>query len=118
MMDAEETERRLKRLLVRTQGADNVKGPAWWGEGNADERRALDDLHTGRLAWREARRTAKRGLEELTVGKVELAADLWFIANDFYIDALESRIEPKDVVFLSSSAKRRGRRKAADRKER
>ncbi len=115
-MDEEQLKRRLSRIVARTEGAQNVAVPGWWGLGNADERRVMDDQRTGRLAWRAARRRAMIGLDAVRAGELEKAEVYLWCALDSYVEALESRIEPRDLEFLSNSARPRGRKKSAERK--
>ena len=112
-MMPDEIRRRLTTIIAKTKGAENVEVPAWWGDERADEQRVMDDLRSGRLAWRDAQRTARWGLEALVGGETERAEEYLSIATDWYIKALESRIEPSDLDFLSRSARRRGRPKKA-----
>ena len=111
MMDAEELRDRLAEIAEKTMGADAINPFACWVGDAAEERRIGDDIGSGRGAWVTARRTARLGLEALDAGNIEGAKEFLLIATDFYIDALESRIEPRDIAFLSNSAQRRGRRK-------
>lgn len=46
----------------------------------------------------------------LDAGNDELAELLMWQANDLFIDAIWSRIEPADIEFLANGAGRRGRR--------
>lgn len=110
-MDAAQLKRRLERIVAKTTGAERVEVAAWWGNGNADERRVMDDLRSGRLAWHKAHEDAKEGLKAVEVGDLETAELRLWAATDLYTEALESRIEPGDTEFLSRSAGKRGRPK-------
>ena len=109
MMGEDELRRRLTRMLEITAGATNVVPATYWVGDKAGERRVMDDLKFGRLNWRSANRTAAYALNMLNAGDLDEAQEIWVIANDYYVSALESRITPDDLEDLSTSAKNRGR---------
>lgn len=108
-MDATVIRSRFDEIIAKTKGADRVAPAGWWGRAYADERRVIDDGRAGRHSWRGAHEHAKYGIAELEAGNLQAAEAFLWAATDLYIDALESRIEPKDRDRLSKSAQRRGR---------
>ena len=64
---------RLTSLAAKTATAEAVAIPAWRIGDQAGERRAHDDLASGRLFWRQAHDAACRGLEALERGDRDMA---------------------------------------------
>ena len=92
--------------------------PGYWVGDVADERRVKDDIKAGRLAWRSrASDRPEWGYKALPTGNLALAKELLVDRDGLVHRALESRIEPKDMAFLSNSAQRRGRQKKYRRKK-
>lgn len=109
-MDKEAIRRRLESLLLKTETAENLEAGGWWVGDVAGERRTLDDLSAGRLAWRTAHRNARTGLEALEADEIEKAELYAWSATDLYIEALETRVRPSDLEVLARSARRRGKK--------
>jgi hypothetical protein len=111
MISADGLRQLLEMFLKKTKGGASIAPPAYWGESNADERRVLDDLKSGRVSLRQAYMETKRGLEHLDQGDLESARTRYELAKSFYITALESLVRPSDLANLGRSAARRGRPK-------
>src|SRR4051812_26652997 len=100
---------RLVTIKAATQGADAIEAPGYWVGDKAGERRVLDDLKSGRLAWRKAHHLAQLGLEALDRGDRELAELARRQAESLAAGAEEARPKKKNRAALTTSAKRRGR---------
>ncbi len=114
MMNADSIRRRLEKIARATAPAQSVDATGFWVGDQAGERRALDDLRTGRRDWLGACRSSQQGLKALDEGELEMAEIYVWQATDFLLGALWSRMEPSDIEFLSKSAQRRGRKSETD----
>ena len=108
-MDADSIRDRLTRIAVFTAASSGVNALGYWLGDVAEERRIEDDLGSGRADWKGAHRAAKLGVESLDAGNLKAAEEFAWIAVEYLLAALNSRIEPADLKFLSNSAARRGR---------
>lgn len=107
-MDPEAIRRRSTKIAEATKPNGSLTHGYWVGDA-AGKRMALDDFNAGRQAWLGAHRSAVGSLAALQREENELAEMLMLQANDLFIDALWSRIEPADIEFLANGAGRRGR---------
>jgi hypothetical protein len=104
---------RLETLLEKTESAAvlDTEMAGWWGRDAAAERQFKDDLVSGRVAWRVARKSAQRGLRALDDGDLEKADIYIWEATIHCFIALETRLShrPADMAVLAKPAQRRGR---------
>lgn len=84
---------------------------ACWRGDAADERRARDNLESGRIQLAAAHRSAIYGLRALDAGDRRGARALLENAKTLCIDALARQVRPSDLANLGRSAGKRGRPK-------
>jgi len=108
---------RLRRVVAETEGA-TIEPPVYWEGDTAGKRRVLDDLRSGRLAFRRARQDAIAGLNALDRGEVELARAFMREAEGHLISAQLNRPQKKRKAALTMSAKRRGRKRTTEERNR
>jgi hypothetical protein len=107
---AELLKERLMLLLQKTTGAERLRWRSgYWVGDKAGERRVLDDMAAGRLHWSSANNMARRGLEALGDGDIEMAELCAWTATDHYLAALEVRVRPSDMKVLNRPSQLRGR---------
>lgn len=113
-MDEEASVRRqLTAILRKTASAADLPGGSFWVGEVAGERRVLDDLRAGRLAWRSAHQSAQDGLDALDGGDLEMASAHLTSALWLYIDVLEKRVRKQDMQLVHRPAGNRGRPRGA-----
>jgi hypothetical protein len=111
MTDEASLRRQLTTIKNKTANSITMDPGGWWVGDVAGERRVLDDLGAGRLAWWQAHNSAESGLAALEQGDLELAEVCLTNALWLYIDVLEGRVRPADMKILGKPSKRRGRPK-------
>jgi hypothetical protein len=111
-MEPEVIRRRLQRILQNTENASNLRSSLWPTRRKADAKLAEDDLASGRVGWSGAHQHARLGLDALDQDEPGMAEAYLWVAMDFYMDALESRLllRPSDLADLGKTIKSRGRR--------
>jgi len=118
MTDEAKSLRRYLREIVSATPTDGIANPGFWVGDKAAERRAIDDLRAGRLHWRSAHDHARRGIEALDAGDMDLAETCLNLARRSRWVALEAKLTPAIVADLNNSARPRGRKPRNDARNR
>ena len=109
---------RLEAIAASTEGYKAVEPPGYFDGDRAGKRRVLDDLRAGRLAGRAAHRTAQLGLESLDGGDTGFALTCLREAQGLAAEAERLRPIKKRRSTPIASAKRRGRKKETEERNR
>ena len=109
---------RLEAIAAATEGYRAVQPPGYFDRDRAGKRRVLDDLHSGRLAGRAAHRRAQLGLKSLDGGNTELAMACLGEAQGLAAEAERLRPIKRRRSTPIASAKRRGRKKETEERNR
>jgi len=106
MIDPDWIKRRLKEIVASTQG-ERISTGFWVGD-TAAERRASDNLRSGRIHWQQSRESAQRGLEALAKGDMEYAELALRSAEALRATAIEGQLKPSQFETLLRDAGVRG----------
>src|SRR3954471_16415554 len=119
MTSEDSIRQRLAEVVAATEGAATaIEPPSYWEGDKAGKRRVLDDLRSGRLAWRRAHLDALAGLKALHRGEGGLAEAFMREAEGHYVSAQMNRPQKKGKAALTTSAKRRGRKRTTEERNR
>jgi hypothetical protein len=98
----------LEKILEITKGAEGSPVPSWWVGERAGEAMLVDDLNSGRRAWRWARADAKRGIKCLDNDDNEMAEIYLRTAQSLLLEAFASQMKPSNYKDLNKTIKKRG----------
>jgi hypothetical protein len=107
MIDPDWIEHCLKEIVASTPG-ERISGGFWVGDVAA-ERRASDNLRSGRIYWHQSRESALRGLDALKRGDMDYAELAWRSALALRAAANEAQLKPSQFALLQRDAGARGR---------
>ena len=114
MLDPEFIGSQLDIIVRLTKGAEALEPPGgFFGNSVAKERRVLDDIKSGRIAWMKARHEALLGLMDLRTRRdSEAAQDRLCRAQAHVMFAWSGFIKERDMDTLVTSAALRGRHRS------